>query len=152
MVVSLRLLRGELAALRHEYIHLLKNVPLTQKLGFPDVIMPGDVRYVPHYLAIPQFHKTFPFAFRNDLYVVIERGDFERGGKSSSKNVEVTVTVLDEFGRPIQVHYNPIACFLFLLTTASVRTARTGRVVSNGGTMTQGKRRPIDFSLFPRPV
>lgn len=45
MVVSLRLLRGELAALRHEYIHLLKNVPLTQKLGFPDVIMPGDVRY-----------------------------------------------------------------------------------------------------------
>jgi dedicator of cytokinesis protein 3 len=37
------------------------------------------------------------------LYFVIERGDFERGGKSSSKNVEVTVLVLDEFGRPIQV-------------------------------------------------
>lgn len=82
VVVSLRLLRGELAALRHEYIHLLKNIALTQKLGFPDVIMPGDVR--------------------NDLYFVIERGEFERGGKSSSKNVEVTVQVLDEFGRPIQ--------------------------------------------------
>ena len=41
--------------------------------------------------------------YRNDLYFVIERGDFERGGKSSSKNVEVTVLVLDEFGRPIQV-------------------------------------------------
>lgn len=40
---------------------------------------------------------------RNDLYFVIERGEFERGGKSSSKNVEVTVQVLDEFGRPIQV-------------------------------------------------
>ena len=45
VVVSLRLLRGELTALRHEYIHLLKGVPMTQKLGFPDVIMPGDVRY-----------------------------------------------------------------------------------------------------------
>lgn len=45
VVVSLRLLRGELSALRHEHIHLLKGVPMTQKLGFPDVIMPGDVRY-----------------------------------------------------------------------------------------------------------
>lgn len=44
VVVSLRLLRGELAALRHEHIHLLKGIALTQKLGFPDVIMPGDVR------------------------------------------------------------------------------------------------------------
>lgn len=77
----------------------------------------------------------FPFNYRNDLYVVVERGDFERGGKSSSKNVEVTVTVFDEFGRPIQVHYNPVAalhplfvCFFVLffhLTTARVRTART---------------------------
>ena len=44
VVVSLRLLRGELSTLRHEYVHLLKNVPLTKKLGVPDVIMPGDVR------------------------------------------------------------------------------------------------------------
>lgn len=42
---------------------------------------------------------------RNDLYFVIERGDFERGGKSSSKNVEVTVTVLDETGRIVQVPF-----------------------------------------------
>lgn len=45
LVVSLRLLRGELDALKHEYIHLgLKSVPLTQKIGHADVIMPGDVR------------------------------------------------------------------------------------------------------------
>jgi len=45
IVVGLRLLRGELAALRHEYIQLeLKNLPLTQKLGHAAVIMPGDVR------------------------------------------------------------------------------------------------------------
>ena len=55
-MVSLRLLRGELSALRHEYIHLLKNVPLTQKLGFPDVIMPGDVRYTVSPLIIHYHH------------------------------------------------------------------------------------------------
>ena len=44
VVVSLRLLCGDINSLRKEYLHLLKNVPLTKKLGFPDVIMPGDVR------------------------------------------------------------------------------------------------------------
>jgi len=34
---------------------------------------------------------------------VIERGEFERGGKSSSKNIQVTALVLDEAGQPIQV-------------------------------------------------
>ncbi|XP_010779301.1 dedicator of cytokinesis protein 3-like, partial [Notothenia coriiceps] len=31
---------------------------------------------------------------RNDLYLTLERGDFERGGKSVQKNIEVTVYVL----------------------------------------------------------
>ena len=44
VVISLRLLHGQLSALRHEFVHLLKNVPLTKKLGFPDVIFPGDLR------------------------------------------------------------------------------------------------------------
>jgi len=43
------------------------------------------------------------FKFRNDLYLVIERGDFERGGKSSNKNIEVTAIVVDEFGNHLQV-------------------------------------------------
>ncbi|CAB1353232.1 unnamed protein product, partial [Coregonus sp. 'balchen'] len=51
-----------------------RGVALTRKLGFPDVIMPGDIR--------------------NDLYLTLERGDFERGGKSVQKNIEVTVYVL----------------------------------------------------------
>ena len=37
------------------------------------------------------------------MYLVIERGEFERGGKSSSKNIQVTALVLDEAGQPIQV-------------------------------------------------
>ena len=42
---------------------------------------------------------------RNELYVVIERGDFERGGKSSGKNIEVTVFVIDDVGQIIEVIY-----------------------------------------------
>lgn len=39
------------------------------------MIMPGDVR--------------------NDLYLILEKGEFERGGKSTGKNIEVTISVLD---------------------------------------------------------
>ncbi|KAK0167462.1 hypothetical protein PV327_004857 [Microctonus hyperodae] len=82
IVVSLRVLHGELTQVRDEHPHLFKNVCLTRKLGFSDVIMPGDVR--------------------NDLYLRLERGEFERGGKSTGKNIEVTMLVLDAEGQPLE--------------------------------------------------
>ncbi|XP_066601007.1 dedicator of cytokinesis protein 3 isoform X2 [Prorops nasuta] len=82
IVVSLRMLHGELSQVRGEYPLLFKNICLTRKLGFSDVIMPGDVR--------------------NDLYLKLERGEFERGGKSSGKNIEVTILVLDWEGQPLE--------------------------------------------------
>ncbi|XP_046396689.1 dedicator of cytokinesis protein 3 [Ischnura elegans] len=82
IVVSLRMLHGELAQVQGENPLLFKNVSLTRKLGFSDVIMPGDVR--------------------NDLYLTLERGEFERGGKSTGKNIEVTVLVLDASGKPLE--------------------------------------------------
>ncbi|CAH2992326.1 unnamed protein product [Chilo suppressalis] len=54
---------------------------ITAKRGFPDVIMPGDVR--------------------NDLYLTLERAEFERGGKSTAKNVLATVSVHDNTGQLI---------------------------------------------------
>ncbi|XP_045764992.1 dedicator of cytokinesis protein 3 isoform X2 [Maniola jurtina] len=54
---------------------------VTAKRGFPDVIMPGDVR--------------------NDLYLTLERAEFERGGKSTAKNVLATVSVHDSTGQVI---------------------------------------------------
>ncbi|XP_032511085.2 dedicator of cytokinesis protein 3 [Danaus plexippus] len=54
---------------------------VTAKRGFPDVIMPGDVR--------------------NDLYLTLERAEFERGGKSTAKNVLATVSVYDSSGQVI---------------------------------------------------
>lgn len=76
------MLHGELNQVREENPLLFKNTQLTRKLGFADVIMPGDVR--------------------NDLYLTLEHGDFERGGKSTGKNIEVSVVVYDAEGSIIE--------------------------------------------------
>lgn len=75
IMISVKMLHGELRVIKEENALLFKNVCLTSKLGFPDVIMPGDVR--------------------NDLYLYLDKGEFERGGKSTGKNIEVSVVVLD---------------------------------------------------------
>ncbi|KAJ8687488.1 hypothetical protein QAD02_023282 [Eretmocerus hayati] len=43
-----------------------------------------------------------PGDVRNDLYLKLERGEFERGGKSTGKNIEVTVLVLNAEGEALQ--------------------------------------------------
>ncbi|XP_076174409.1 dedicator of cytokinesis protein myoblast city isoform X2 [Ptiloglossa arizonensis] len=79
---SLKLLRGDPKQVRDENPHLvLGNVAIARKMGFPEVILPGDVR--------------------NDLYLTLISGEFNKGSKSTDKNVEVTVKVCNEFGTPI---------------------------------------------------
>lgn len=59
--------------MRDENPHLvLGNVAIARKMGFPEVILPGDVR--------------------NDLYLTLISGEFSKGSKSTDKNVEVTVS------------------------------------------------------------
>ncbi|XP_056434251.1 dedicator of cytokinesis protein 4b [Gadus chalcogrammus] len=83
--VALQLLHGDIDQLRREYLVLFKRgVSITRKLGFSDVIMPGELR--------------------NDLYITLERGEFEKGGKSVARNVEVTVYVLDIDGQILKSH------------------------------------------------
>lgn len=41
---------------------------------------------------------------RNDLYVTLEKGEFEKGGKSVARNVEITVYVLDIDGQILKVN------------------------------------------------
>ncbi|XP_076035833.1 dedicator of cytokinesis protein 3-like isoform X2 [Oratosquilla oratoria] len=86
LVVSVKVLHGELEQATKENPLLLKNVCITKKLGFSDVIMPGDVR--------------------NDLYITLSHGEFERGGKSTGKNIEVSVHALDYEGQPIECIYS----------------------------------------------
>uniref|UniRef100_A0A671SUL0 Dedicator of cytokinesis protein 4 n=1 Tax=Sinocyclocheilus anshuiensis TaxID=1608454 RepID=A0A671SUL0_9TELE len=72
LAVALQLLHGDIEQLRREYMVLFtRGVSITKKLGFSDVIMPGEMR--------------------NDLYITLEKGEFEKGGKSVARNVEVTV-------------------------------------------------------------
>lgn len=45
---------------------------------------------------------------RNDLYLSVERGEFERGGKSVQKNIEVTLYVLYADGDTLKVVPAPL--------------------------------------------
>ncbi|XP_068162606.1 dedicator of cytokinesis protein 4b isoform X3 [Antennarius striatus] len=85
LAVALQLLHGDIEQLRREYMVLFtRGVSITRKLGFSDVIMPGEMR--------------------NDLYVTLEKGEFEKGGKSVARNVEITVYVLDVDGQVLKGH------------------------------------------------
>lgn len=61
---------------------------------------------------------------RNDLYLTLEKGDFERGGKSVQKNIEVTMYVLYADGEILKVRLasqfgkeaNPIIILISLWT------------------------------------
>ncbi|CAG5927670.1 unnamed protein product [Menidia menidia] len=85
LAVALQLLHGDIEQLRREYMVLFtRGVSITRKLGFSDVIMPGEMR--------------------NDLYVTLDKGEFEKGGKSVARNVEITVYVLDIDGQILKSH------------------------------------------------
>lgn len=66
-----------------------------------------------HYLIVCIINDSWPFFFcfavsagemRNDLYITLERGEFEKGGKSVARNVEITVSVLDADGQILKVN------------------------------------------------
>ncbi|XP_061418833.1 LOW QUALITY PROTEIN: dedicator of cytokinesis protein 4 [Lethenteron reissneri] len=82
LLVSLQLFHGDMEVVRRENpLALGRGVSIARKLGAAEVIMPGDMR--------------------NELYVTLERGEFERGGKTVQKNVEVTMVVVDGEGEVV---------------------------------------------------
>ncbi|ETN61959.1 dedicator of cytokinesis protein 1 [Anopheles darlingi] len=77
--ISVDMLYGDIKQVRDEYPHLvLGNVAFARKMGFPEVIFPGDVR--------------------NDLYLTLVSGEFSKGSKSSDKNIEVMAYVCNKQG------------------------------------------------------
>ncbi|NXQ59948.1 DOCK2 protein, partial [Anthoscopus minutus] len=83
--VSLKMLWGDLSQVRKDHPHLVdRSTAVARKLGYPEVIMPGkcDVR--------------------NDIYLTLVQGEFDKGSKKTQKNVEVTVCVCDEAGNVVQ--------------------------------------------------
>lgn len=78
--LSVKLLRGDKDQIAHDYPVLVnKRTAIARKQGFPEVIMPGDVR--------------------NDMFISIVSGKFDKGDKKANKNVEVTMRVCDENGK-----------------------------------------------------
>lgn len=77
--ITIEKLHGNIKQVKEEYPHLIsKNVAFARKLGFPELIFPGDVR--------------------NDLYVTLVSGEFVKGIKNSDKNLEVIVHVCNDVG------------------------------------------------------
>lgn len=77
VAVTLRLIQGGLTQAQIDQPMLFQGT-ITRKMGFPDVVLPGDVR--------------------NDLFITLDHGEFERGGKSTAKNIEVSVLLCDSSG------------------------------------------------------
>lgn len=83
LFISLKLLHGDQKQIREEYAHLVSPFTLVaRKMGFPEVILPGDIR--------------------NDLYLTLISGEFSKGSKKSERNIEVTVKVINEKAQTIQ--------------------------------------------------
>lgn len=57
-------------------------------------------------LYILWFMLSFIGEMRNDLYITVERGEFEKGGKSVARNVEVTMHVVDSCGQILKVFHS----------------------------------------------
>lgn len=80
----MKALVGDIVQIRKEYPHLVdRSTVVARKLGFPEIIMPGDVR--------------------NDIYLTLQGGDFDKYNKTTQKNVEVIMWVCDEEGKVLQV-------------------------------------------------
>ncbi|XP_061900046.1 dedicator of cytokinesis protein 2 [Entelurus aequoreus] len=81
--VTMKALVGNIVQTRKEYPHLVdRSTVVARKLGFPEIIMPGDIR--------------------NDIYLTLQGGDFDKYNKTTQKNVEVIMCVCDEEGKIIQ--------------------------------------------------
>jgi len=72
--LSLQMLHGDMQTVREEHPSLVNRFTVVaRKHGFPDVIFPGDTR--------------------NDIYITLISGNFERGSKSANKNIQVSMAV-----------------------------------------------------------
>ncbi|KAG1690288.1 Dedicator of cytokinesis protein 1 [Nymphon striatum] len=72
--ICVKLLPGDWKQCKEENPHIFtSNTSIACKMGFPEIILPGDIR--------------------NDLYLTLIQGEYSRGSsKSSERNVEVNVT------------------------------------------------------------
>lgn len=82
IAVSVEVLHGDTKQIKEELPHLIHgNVAFARKMGFPEVIFPGDVR--------------------NDLYLTLVSAEVSKSAKTSERNIEVISMVCDDKGNAI---------------------------------------------------
>ncbi|XP_065900793.1 dedicator of cytokinesis protein 2-like [Dysidea avara] len=75
----MRSYHGSYSDLCHDHpILATKNLHIIHKLGFPEIILPGDNR--------------------NDVYIILEKGEYDKGTKTAQRNIEVCVVVVKDSG------------------------------------------------------
>ncbi|CAO1614916.1 unnamed protein product [Sympodiomycopsis kandeliae] len=87
IVVDVKVFHGETSSLIRENPSLLTSIPLTARLGFPDVVFPGDKR--------------------NEAYIKLWSGEFYPSGNklpggSSAKNIQVSIEVRKRDGSVLE--------------------------------------------------
>ncbi|KAM6196171.1 dedicator of cytokinesis protein 2-like [Sarcoramphus papa] len=86
--VTVKMLVGDVIQTRKDYPHLVdRTTVVARKLGFPEIIMPGDIR--------------------NDIYITLLYGDFDKYNKTTQRNVEVIMCVCDEEGKVMPLFLEP---------------------------------------------
>lgn len=109
--MTLKLLPGDLTQVRKDFPHFVdRSTAIVRKMGFPEIILPGGVKAA-HGRRRLRFSGGVNAALlpvvagnvRNDFYVTLLQGEFDRGKKKTPKNVEVTLSVHDEEGNPMEV-------------------------------------------------
>ena len=85
VLINLKVYKGDLNTLKRDLPHFKDSrmTAVAHKLGFPDIILPGYVR--------------------NDIYVTLSQAQFDKGEKRAERNVEVSIVVRDNGGKPISV-------------------------------------------------
>ena len=96
LAVSVKIFHGDASTIIRENMSLLQDIPLTLRLGFPDVVFPGDIR--------------------NELYIKLWSGEFLASHAQSARmsvvnfarpgpiaqNVQVTIEVRDSSGSTVE--------------------------------------------------
>ncbi|EJD03246.1 cytoplasmic protein [Fomitiporia mediterranea MF3/22] len=102
LAVSIKVFHGDAKTIVRENPSLLINIPLTARLGFPDVVFPGDVR---NEMYIKLWSGEF---FSSSSSARLSVTNFTRGSIStSSNNVQVTVELRDNLGNVVDRGISP---------------------------------------------
>ena len=97
IAVSVKIFHGNASTIVKENTSLLSDVPLTLRLGFPDVVFPGDVR---NELYIKLWSGDFPSSHNSTARRSVPNFALARGsGTPTTNNIQVTMEVRDRDGR-----------------------------------------------------